>query len=178
MKGEKIYLRPAWRTLWLNGRLYAGVALVGATQIPFVQQYFEWIRRIRVTGVNLDHDYAYWLQILGWAAIGYALLHSFFHRIQWRYMIGPAGVESIRGVIGKDERRVEYRNTRYVRMRQSFLQRLLLIGDVMIGTAATDEPEVVFFDISRPGKWKDLVLTRQREEDASSGKRRPVPESA
>ncbi|HID08461.1 MAG TPA: PH domain-containing protein [Armatimonadetes bacterium] len=162
---KKIYLRPASRVLLLSSRLYIGLFLLVLTWHPWVQTQLLQLRLSRFAGVNWNHDYLFWIRLLAVVAILLSIVLVLFYRWRWRYMIGPRGVETMRGIIGRDERRVEYLNIRYVRVYQTFMQRLLGIGDVMTGTAATDDPEVIFYDVSSPMRIKSMVQDRQRQAD-------------
>ncbi|RUM94450.1 MAG: hypothetical protein DSZ28_03145 [Thiothrix sp.] len=89
-------------------------------------------------------------------------------RYQRRFFIGPHGVESLLGIIGRDERRAEYKNISYVRLRQSFFQRLFLfgIGDILIGTSATNKPEIVFHSVRRARYFKHVIQARMRDKNS------------
>ncbi|HID81396.1 MAG TPA: PH domain-containing protein [Thiotrichales bacterium] len=165
---KKIYLRPAWRVLFLSHRLYIGLLLLILTFVPWFQLQLLQLRASNFVGLNWDHDFLFWIRVAGVGIVALVLLLTIVYRLRWRYMIGPEAIESMRGLIGRDERRVEYRNIRYVRFYQSLFQRLFLIGDVMVGTAATDDPEVTLYDVPNPGRWKKWVQEKQRLADKRS----------
>ena len=150
-------LRPAWRREW-----FSMLAMTGGLYLMFSPASMPFLGLLQrlLADSGWPVELAPYVRLLGLLIVllyGLAVLWS---RYRWRYLIGPAGVESIRGLIGRDERRAEYRNITYVRLSQGVLQRLFGIGDLLIGTSATDEPEVVFQGIARPRHWKALVQKR------------------
>lgn len=154
------YLRPAWRCEW-----FSILAMVGGLYLmfnPLSLPFFDLLQRLLVES-GWQMPLATSTRFLGLLVVLLYGLTALWNRYRWRYMVGPAGVESVRGLIGRDERRAEYRNITYVRLRQGVLQRLFGIGDLLIGTSATDEPEVVFRGIANPRRWKKLVHERQQK---------------
>ena len=156
-RGEYRYLRPAWRREWFSmSMMVAGLYLMFN---PLSLPLFDVLQRL-VIDLGWRVALAPYVRLLGLLIAVLYGLTVLWHRYRWRYMVGPGGVESVRGLIGRDERRAEYRNITYVRLSQGILQRLFGVGDLLIGTSATDEPEVVFGGIARPRYWKELVRKR------------------
>jgi len=157
-----IILRPAWRREWFT----LLVALVGLwyflnpAAFPFIDPLQSLMLKwgLQVHLLPLVRIFAVMV------AVTYFII-ALWSRYQWRFFIGPHGVESMLGIIGRDERRAEYQNVSFVRLRQSFFQRLFLfgIGDILIGTSATNEPELVFYGVRRARHFKDIIQARMRE---------------
>lgn len=87
----------------------------------------------------------------------------FWNRYRWCYMIGPYGVETVRGLWDRDERRAEYANITYVRVYQGTIQRLFGVGNLLIGTSATSDPEMIFTGIYAPMQRKGLIQRRLQQ---------------
>jgi uncharacterized membrane protein YdbT with pleckstrin-like domain len=142
-----ITLRPAWRREWFSILLVlVGLAIfLKSWTVPLTEQLQALMRGF---GLLLTVIY---------------LIVAMWSRHQWLFFIGPYGVESSRGIIGRDERRAEYRHISYVRFHQSVAQRLFGIGNILIGTSATNKPELVFYGIRKPKYYKDIIQARMRE---------------
>ncbi len=142
-----ITLRPAWRREWFSILLVLiGLAIfLKSWTVPLTEQLQTLMRGL---GLLL--------------AVIYSIV-ALWSRHQWLFFIGPYGVESSRGIIGRDERRAEYRHISYVRFNQSVAQRLFGIGNILIGTSATNKPELVFYGIRKPKCYKDIIQARMRE---------------
>jgi len=156
-----IILRPAWRREWFTLLVaLAGLWLfLNPAAFPFIDPLQSLILKwgLQVHLLPLVRIFAIMV------AITYFII-ALWYRYQWRFFIGPHGVESMLGIIGRDERRAEYKNISYVRLRQSFFQRLFLfgIGDILIGTSATNKPELVFYGIRRARHFKGIIQARMR----------------
>jgi len=142
-----ITLRPAWRCEWVSILLFlVGLVLFFKSwTIPLTEQLQSLLRYF---GLLLTVIY---------------LIVTIWSRYRWVFYIGPYGVESSRGLIGRDERRAEYNHISYVRLQQSFMQRLFGVGNVLIGTSATNKPELVFHGIRKPKYYKQIIQARMRE---------------
>ncbi len=73
-----------------------------------------------------------------------------------------------RGLFGREVRDVFIADVRTIEVRQSFLQRLVGIGDLEIDTAAADEDEITAAGLPRPQAIKDLILRQRRQGKGSS----------
>ena len=83
-----------------------------------------------------------------------------------RYIIDSRGLEARVGILRLNQRivRVLYNDIRSAETAQSVLDRILNIGDVEIGTAATSNIEVVFAGVAAPQELQHII---QRERDRS-----------
>jgi uncharacterized membrane protein YdbT with pleckstrin-like domain len=142
-----ITLRPAWRREWFS------LLVVGVGLFLFIKSWSFPLTEFQQT---LTRGFCMLLA-------GIYLVVALWSRYRWLFFIGPYGVESSRGIIGRDERRAEYNHISYVGFSQSFLQRLFGIGNIMIGTSANHQPELVFYGIRRPKYYKQIIQDRMRE---------------
>jgi uncharacterized membrane protein YdbT with pleckstrin-like domain len=157
-----IILRPAWRREWFT-LLVAIFGLwfsLNPAAFPFVDSLQSLMLKWGLPVYLLPLVQIFAVMV----AIAYFIITLWYH-YQWRFFIGPQGVESMLGIIGRDERRAEYKNITFVRLQQSFFQRLFLfgIGDILIGTSATSEPELVFYGIHKARHFKGIIQARIRE---------------
>jgi len=67
-----------------------------------------------------------------------------------------------KGVLSKDVKEVFISDIRTVDTKQSLLQRMFKIGDVMIATAGTSGYEDVAYGLPDPRGIKDLVMNQRR----------------
>ena len=96
--------------------------------------------------------------VLTWLGMPRAILLVIvaYRHFSWRFSIAGGVIESRRGVIAREVRSVRVEDVRSINVRQSILQRLLLLGDIEFSTAG-DEAEVVFEGISNPLKVKNEI---------------------
>ena len=74
-------------------------------------------------------------------------------------MIGPKGVEVNIGLFYRDMTRIEYRHIRGVNLRQSLLNRLMSIGQILVSTSGMDT-ELIISDIKKPVYFTDIIKSR------------------
>ncbi|MBT4195128.1 MAG: PH domain-containing protein [Gammaproteobacteria bacterium] len=77
-------------------------------------------------------------------------------------MIGPKGVEVSIGIFSRDMTRIEYRHIRGVNLRQSFFNRLMSIGQILVSTSGMDA-ELVISDIKKPVYFTDIIKSRLKD---------------
>jgi len=81
-----------------------------------------------------------------------------------RYVIDSRGLEARVGILGLNQRitRVRYNDIRSAETEQTIVERVLNVGDVEVGTAATAEIEIIFAGVSAPQELQNVI---QRERD-------------
>lgn len=86
-----------------------------------------------------------------------------------RYSLNATGVEAIEGRISLWQKSalIKYEDIRGIATRQSLFDRILDIGCVTIGTAATGRVEILLEGIASPSEVQDLI---RRERDARNKK--------
>jgi len=135
---EEIVLRPAWRSQWPTILLL----------IIFVFAYLL--------------IYNPWLQLLLSFLICFLFFKILARRYGRSYMIGPKGVEVNIGIFNRDMTRIEYRHIRGVNLRQSFFNRLMSIGQILVSTSGMDA-ELVISDIKKPVYFTDMIKSRLKD---------------
>lgn len=100
----------------------------------------------------------YWLMPFFVLILGVARVYNV------KYVIDSRGLEAKVGILSLNQRitRILYNDIRSAETDQTLLQRVLNIGDVEVGTAATAEIEIVFSGISAPQEVQNII---QRERD-------------
>ena len=90
-----------------------------------------------------------------------------------RYSLNATGIEAIEGRISFWQKSaiIKYEDIRAISANQSLLERVLDIGRVTIGTAATGGVEIYLDGIASPKEVQDLI---RRERDARSKQDRNV----
>jgi uncharacterized membrane protein YdbT with pleckstrin-like domain len=95
----------------------------------------------------------FWLMPVG--AVG----NIIFRIYNVRYVIDSRGIEAKVGILAMNQRitRVRFEDIRSVETEQTMLERILCIGDVEIGTAATGDIEILFQGIAAPTEVQDMI---------------------
>lgn len=71
-------------------------------------------------------------------------------------------IEMTRGIIARQVVEIEIANIRTVAMEQSFLERIFGLGQVKVGSAGTNNYEIIFFGVRQPEDVKEMIRkTRQ-----------------
>lgn len=94
------------------------------------------------------------------AALSTALLRIY----DVRYLLDGDGIEARTGIISLNQQvtRLRYEDIRSVEFKQSIWERLLDIGEIEIGTAATSGVEIVLHGAASPGEVQNMIL-RERD---------------
>ena len=94
------------------------------------------------------------------AALSTALLRIY----DVRYVLDGDGIEARTGIISLNQQvtRLRYEDIRSVEFKQSIWERLLDIGELEIGTAATSGVEIVLHGAACPGEVQNMIL-RERD---------------
>ena len=88
---------------------------------------------------------------LGGAVLALASIGKFLYSyLLYRFVVTEDYVESHFGWIAREASKVSYAHIRTTCVVQAWWERLLVVGDVKIGTGATDQHEVVLQHISNP----------------------------
>lgn len=76
-----------------------------------------------------------------------------------KYTLDGEGIEAVEGLLGfrKTVARVNYEDIRGIESNQTIIERLLDVGSVSIGTAATGDSEIRFSGIASPLELKTLI---------------------
>ena len=165
MSSSIVYsIRPAWRMEWpwvLKIVIVSALFFSPNNRLP--QQVIQPLFSNFLSSVGLsqgDHD---WLHTAGVFLISYFLIRAAWSHYQHRYLIDAQGVEHQLGIMSRDEKRIDFCNVTLVNMQQSFFSRIFGIGDVLIGTSATDQPEIAIQGVSNPRHWKNEIHVMQRD---------------
>lgn len=83
-------------------------------------------------------------------------------RLMSKYVVTQDSVMAERGLFSKHSSEIRIVDIRNISVRQSFLDRMLLIGDIGFSSAAGTQEEVTFTNVSAPAKLKELVKEMQQ----------------
>ena len=100
---------------------------------------------------------------LFWFLPAFAAASAIYRVYNVRYVIDSRGIEARVGILSTHQRitRVRFEDIRSVETEQTLMQRLLDIGDVEIGTAATGEIEILFDGVPTPTEVQDMIQTER-----------------
>lgn len=73
-----------------------------------------------------------------------------------------------KGILSKDVKEIFIDDIRTLRVRRSFLQRILGIGDVMIATAGNPTYEIAVTGLPKPTMLRDLIIVQRKSRKAVS----------
>ena len=140
--------RPAWRDQWFS----ILIILVTATSLLVLTVTFS----IDATG-----SFKWWLSLSAAVLIILFSIPVLYRRYKYRFRIDDENIESSEGIIARQLQSIRIKDLRNVNVRQSFMQRILRIGDVEFSSAAGGGVEVVFFAVTRPVLLKDRIQALQ-----------------
>ncbi|MCB0311197.1 MAG: PH domain-containing protein [Bdellovibrionales bacterium] len=105
----------------------------------------------------------------------FPLFNSIYRIYNVRYIVDSRGIEARTGILALRQRitRVRYEDIRSVETEQTLLDRMLDIGQVEIGTAATGSIEILFMGVGAPAEVQDMI---QRERDRRHKIARQAPQ--
>lgn len=109
-----------------------------------------------------------------WLAPAGAAFILLFRMYNVRFIVDERGIEGRSGILGTEQiiTRVRYEDVRSVETRQSILDRVLGIGHVEIGTAATGDVEITFSGVANPLEIQELIQQERDRRQAISRKRK------
>lgn len=160
MKTE-IVIPKVWRS---EIKLIVGFVILGIASIILTQHFPESIISGRLFSVGSAHVELsiplFWFMPLA------ALLLGVLRIYDVRYVIDSRGLEARVGILGLNQRitRVRYNDIRSAETEQTIIERMLNVGDVEVGTAATADIEIIFQGVAAPQELQSLI---QRERDRS-----------
>lgn len=73
-----------------------------------------------------------------------------------------------RGLLSKNIKVILLTDIRTINIKQSLLERILNIGEVMIATSATSKYETVISNIPNPGKIRNLIMKYRKLESTNA----------
>jgi uncharacterized membrane protein YdbT with pleckstrin-like domain len=80
-----------------------------------------------------------------------------YRHFAWHFIVDGSNIESHHGIIAREVNSIQIADVRSINVKQSFLERLLFIGDIEFSSAASPEAEVVFKKISNPMRIKRKI---------------------
>lgn len=88
-----------------------------------------------------------------------------------RYTLSAEGIESREGIVSLSQRvtRIRFEDIRLIEVDQTLLQRFLGVGNVIIGTAATDTVEVRMRGIEAPAEIQRMVQAERDKRQQLEG---------
>jgi uncharacterized membrane protein YdbT with pleckstrin-like domain len=93
------------------------------------------------------------------AAVG---VHMTFKRFGVELLVNPEEVSLEQGLIGRHSVEISTPNIRTIEVRQSVMQRILDVGNLLIGSAATKDYEICVENMPKPYDIRDLIQTYER----------------
>lgn len=152
------------RTYRTAARSELGLIVPSMLLIPAVVYalfYFE--QRMREVGTDVSWLDWRWFAVPVGVLLLFPLWAKFKTRFFSRFRVTLDSVSEEHGLFSKKSSEVRIQDIRNIVVEQSFLDRLLLIGDVYFSSAAGSDTEVRFSSVPRPGRIKELVRDIQNK---------------
>jgi membrane protein YdbS with pleckstrin-like domain len=102
----------------------------------------------------------FWYLLFAWLLVPY--LVAWFKRQSVVLRVYPGRITLERGLFSKCYREFFTRDIRSIDIDQSFLARLVNIGDLSISTAATEDASENVDGVPNPQKIRDLIITQRQ----------------
>jgi uncharacterized membrane protein YdbT with pleckstrin-like domain len=141
---REMSFRPAWKSFYWH---MAGIVLC------FVA--IAW---------GAPHYREFWKAITGTFLVVAAGLagHMAFRRFSVELLVKPEEISLEQGFIGRQSVEISTPNIRTIQVKQSVMQRILDVGDLQIGSAATKDYEICVASLPRPYAIRDMIQAYER----------------
>lgn len=161
MKKSKLTIPKVWRS---ELTVLCGYLIACGLSIFLSRRYPQFL--ITGTAIELGSMKVTLSLPLFWLMPLFVLFIGILRIYDVKYIIDSRGLEARVGILRLNQRiiRVLYNDIRSAETEQSVIGRVLNVGDVEIGTAATAEVEVVFRGVAAPQELQQII---QRERDRS-----------
>lgn len=158
MQFERLVLRKVWRSELFGMILFLGTLIAA----PIISSYFPGsvIRGelLRVAGT------VYYLRLpLAWLIPATILMTVLWRIYNVCYQIDAKGIEAREGILSLSQSitRIRYEDIRSIETFQTILGRIINVGTVEMGTAATGEVEIRMRGIASPKYFQELIQMRR-----------------
>ncbi|MCO6432488.1 MAG: PH domain-containing protein [Deltaproteobacteria bacterium] len=162
MAVKQIVIPKVWRS---EIKLLTAFFLLGVASIFLTRQFPGSIISGRLFSLG---DKVFYLSLpLFWFMPFFALLTAVVRIYNVRYIIDSRGLEAQIGLLSPKrlyQRRIFFADIRSAETEQTILERVLNVGAVEIGTAATADIEIIFEGVAAPQELQGMI---QRERDRS-----------
>ena len=169
MRGRGLVIRKVWRSELLTIILFF---LLSAASVYLTRLFPSSV--IRGPLFPLGGEMLYLRLPLLWFLPAAALSTALLRIYDVRYVLDGDGIEARTGIISLNQQvtRLRYEDIRSVEFKQSIWERLLDIGEIEIGTAATSGIEIILHGAASPSEVQNLILRERDRRQALA--RRPV----
>lgn len=150
----RYYFFPTWRSQFLNLLAFAGLCvlgIIGSRAIPHT---------VMAGSLFSLGDTTYYLHLpLLCLPAGAMLVRILIHMYDAKYIIDQHGVEAQIGLVSLNLRqpRLRWEDIRGVEPNQTIWERILGIGTVLVGSAMTQDVEVVMSGVANPRAIQLLI---------------------
>ena len=96
------------------------------------------------------------------------LLVAYVKRMSIEVVIKREEVSMDQGLVSKRSVEIGMKEIRSIQVKQTMLQRILGVGDLLVDSSGTDEYEIIVGGIERPKEVRDTIQTLQREAQGRS----------
>lgn len=160
-----IEARPAWRNQWMSLALLPFVAAVPvwvtawytlpglSLPLPPPQGLFSALASASIPS----------LLIGSWGALGFLSLRILYLRHLDHFSLDGNRVAHRHGIVARNQHSLRLAAIRSVELKQSVMQRILGVGDLLIYAAGSSEAEIAMKGLSRPQKAKEAVKAASEE---------------
>ncbi|MDR3264712.1 MAG: PH domain-containing protein [Synergistaceae bacterium] len=90
------------------------------------------------------------------------VVHMLFRRYRVTLVVKPDEIALEVGVIGRNSIEISTRSIRTIQVKQSLLQRILNVGDILIASSGTEEYEIYAANMPAPHAIRDKMQAYER----------------
>ncbi|MDZ7269364.1 MAG: PH domain-containing protein [candidate division KSB1 bacterium] len=137
--------RPAWRRQW--GLMFLALFFVAGMLAVLYESYVTPDSRNPAASLSL---FAVPLLLL--------CLIMVFRHYAWRFTVEDGTIESRHGYIAREIKSVRVEDVRNINVTQTFIQRLLGIGNIEFSSSGTSGIEVIFENVADPVSVKNKIM--------------------
>ena len=161
MRKSRLTIPKVWRSEVLLLIAFVFFSILSIVLSRLYPQFTITGRMINIFGMQIDLTLP-----LFWFMPFFFFIVGVFRIYDVKYVIDSRGLEARVGILRLQQRivRVLYSDIRSAETAQNVFERLLNVGDVEIGTAATAQVELVFRGVRAPQELQQII---QRERDRS-----------
>ena len=168
--------RPAWRNWWFSITGVFSCFLIGilislsfndirelavflGNNIPFAKHLLiSWVKTLKHSGSYFNHlNYIEWRDTVSYTFYLAGLILSakvLYHRYSRMYVLTNQIAESHKGIIAREIDTTKLSPEVNIELRQSFFQRIFLLGDITFIAVSNDDDDIVFKGVSSAMKIK------------------------
>jgi len=91
------------------------------------------------------------------------MLAIVYNRYTWEFSVSDSRVQSRHGITTKKEKSLRLKGIRKIEVKQTAIQRMFGVGDIIFSAAGSSSERVIFCGVESPAGFRDKVLRVQHK---------------